>query len=99
MADARAAWIAAGSTPEEKAERARSDFLSATDHQGRVSDFHALRSTTATWLAEAGVSPYAMQQIMRHADLAMTSRYTHLSPAVRVAAVGLLDGVSDVGQS
>ena len=28
---------------------------------------------------------------MRHADLSMTQRYTHLSPAARESAVRLLD--------
>jgi hypothetical protein len=40
-----------------------------------------------------GASPKAIQELMRHADLAMTGRYTHLSPAARESAVRLLDGV------
>ncbi len=38
-----------------------------------------------------GASPKAIQELMRHADLAMTGRYTHLSPAARESAVRLLD--------
>ena len=32
-----------------------------------------------------------IQELMRHADLSMTERYTHLSPAARESAVRLLD--------
>jgi integrase len=88
MEDARRKWIKAGATPKERAERACSDFLSPVDHRGRVADFHALRSTTATWLAEAGVSPYAMQQLMRHADIKTTmAHYAKVRPDVTRAAL------------
>jgi hypothetical protein len=43
-----------------------------------------------------GASPKAIQELMRHADLAMTQRYTHLSPAARESAVRLLDGLGGV---
>ncbi len=83
MADARVEWIAAGTTPEERDERARSDFLAPVDHRGRVADFHALRATTATLLAEAGVSVYAMQKLMRHADIRTTmAHYAKVRPDV-----------------
>ena len=36
-------------------------------------------------------TPKAIQELMRHADLSMTARYTHLSPAARESAVRLLD--------
>ncbi len=98
MADARAEWIAAGATPEEKAERARSDFLAPVDHRGRVADFHALRATTATWLAEAGVSPYAMQQLMRHADIKTTmAHYAKVRPDVTRAALEQLPALRLTG--
>ena len=41
--------------------------------------------------ASRRASPKAIQELMRHSDLAMTQRYTHLSPAARGAAVRLLD--------
>ena len=98
MADARAEWIAAGATPEERAERARSDFLAPVDHRGRVADFHALRATTATWLAEAGVSPYAMQQLMRHADIKTTmAHYAKVRPDVTRAALEQLPALRLTG--
>ena len=52
---------------------------------------HTLRHTFGAHLAMRGASPKAIQELMRHADLAMTSRYTHLSPAARESAVRLLD--------
>ena len=52
---------------------------------------HALRHTFGAHLAMRGASPKAIQELMRHEDLAMTQRYTHLSPAARESAVRLLD--------
>lgn len=52
---------------------------------------HALRHTFGAHLAMKGASPKAIQELMRHADLAMTQRYTHLSPTARESAVRLLD--------
>lgn len=88
MADARAEWIVAGATPEDRDKRARSDFLAPVDHRGRFADFHALRTTVATWLAEAGVSVFATQQLMRHADIRTTSdHYVKVRPDVTRAAL------------
>jgi integrase len=42
---------------------------------GRFADFHALRHCTATYLLNRGVSPMAVRDIMRHADLKTTMRY------------------------
>ncbi len=53
---------------------------------------HCLRHTFGSHLAMRGASPKAIQELMRHADLSMTQRYTHLSPAARESAVRLLDG-------
>jgi site-specific recombinase XerD len=52
---------------------------------------HCLRHTFGAHLATRGASPKAIQELMRHADLSMTQRYTHLSPAARESAVRLLD--------
>jgi hypothetical protein len=42
------------------------------DDNGRVIDVHALRHTTATFLAKAGVAPRTAQSIMRHSDIRLT---------------------------
>jgi site-specific recombinase XerD len=56
---------------------------------------HCLRHTFGAHLAMRGASPKAIQELMRHADLSMTQRYTHLSPAARESAVRLLDDGHD----
>lgn len=42
------------------------------DAEGRYCDVHAMRHTTATYLARAGVAPRVAQQVMRHSDLRLT---------------------------
>lgn len=47
---------------------------------GRVLDFHALRSTFITSLSRAGVTPKVAQILARHSDIKLTMQsYTHLS--------------------
>jgi integrase len=42
------------------------------DQQGRVADFHALRKTLNTHLAQLGVDPHVRKEIMRHSDIKLT---------------------------
>jgi integrase len=42
--------------------------------------FHDTRHHFASWYVMRGGSPPALQQILGHATLAMTMRYSHLSP-------------------
>jgi len=52
--------------------------LAETDGAGRYFDFHALRHSFATWLADKGTHPKVAQELMRHADIRMTLKfYTH----------------------
>ncbi len=53
--------------------------------------WHTLRHTFASHLVMKGVPIKAVQELMGHGSLAMTERYAHLSPTVRIEAVGLLD--------
>jgi site-specific recombinase XerD len=68
----------------------RAEDLATLPHRG----VHCLRHTFGAHLAMLGASPKAIQELMRHADLAMTQRYTHLSPAARESAVRLLDRIT-----
>jgi len=43
-------------------------------------DFHALRHTFATWLAQDGVSQHTIMGLMGHGSLSMTERYMAHSP-------------------
>jgi integrase len=62
--------------------------ISTADDEGRIVDFHALRTTFASSLAKAGVHPRAAQALMRHSSVELTMKaYTD---------VRLLDLRSDV---
>ena len=50
-----------------------------TDRRQRVT-FHTLRHSFASWLVMEGISLYEVQKLLGHASLAMTERYSHLSP-------------------
>src|SRR5215208_2932988 len=52
---------------------------------------HILRHTFCSLLAMRGAPARAIQELAGHADLTMTRRYMHLSPAALDAAIRLLD--------
>ena len=52
---------------------------------------HDLRHSFASQLVMAGVPLVAVQQYLGHAELSMTMRYAHLSPAAKQAYVEVLD--------
>jgi len=52
---------------------------------------HDLRHTFCSWLAIAGKSLKAIQELAGHASLAMTLRYAHLCPSVKAEAVEALN--------
>jgi len=43
--------------------------------------FHSLRHTFASWLAQDGVSLFAIQKLLGHASGAVTQVYSHLQPS------------------
>jgi len=99
LAAARGAWIAEAQTPEDHAERERSDYLVAEDAGGRVVDFHALRHTFITSLANAGVHPSTAQALARHSSITLTmDRYTHSDAGRETEAISRLPdlGLPDV---
>ncbi len=50
-----------------------------TDRRQRVT-FHTLRHSFSSWLVMEGISLYEVKELLGHASLAMTERYSHLSP-------------------
>jgi integrase len=62
------------------AEVLRDDCVRAGVKNTSVLDFHCLRHTTGSWLAEAGVPLHEVQRIMRHSSITLTiDRYGHLA--------------------
>jgi integrase len=53
--------------------------------------WHVLRHTFASHLVMRGVSLKAVQELLGHATMEMTMRYSHLSPEVGIEAVAKLD--------
>lgn len=49
--------------------------------------FHDLRHTAATRWAEAGAQPTTIAELLGHADLRMTARYTHATDQAKRRAV------------
>ncbi len=94
---ARERWINEAITDQEKKSRQESDLLAKKDSEGRVVDFHALRTTLGTNLALKGVAPQIAQRIMRHSDYRTTlAHYTVLRTADTVEAINSLPGVGRV---
>jgi integrase len=50
-----------------------------TDQRQKVV-FHTLRHSYASWLVEAGADIYTVKELLGHGTIAMTERYSHLSP-------------------
>ncbi len=66
------------------AEMLRKDLMTARINpkreSGKVIDFHGLRHTYGTALAQAGVMPAHLKSLMRHSNVQLTMEYyTHLS--------------------
>jgi len=78
MEDARKYWIKqAEKNPEEYKRRNESDFLKDITDRGLI-DFHSLRHTFGSMLAESGVHPNTAKGLMRHSTIALTMDiYTH----------------------
>jgi integrase len=63
--------------------------------KGGIKDFHFhdLRHTSASYMVMKGASMKAVQEHLGHSNLAMTERYSHLSPDYLKAEVERLNGV------
>jgi len=55
--------------------------------------WHVLRHTYASHLAMRGAPLKAIQELLGHATIEMTMRYSHLSPGVRRDVVRMLDAL------
>jgi len=81
--------------PDKSAKMIQADCQAAgikvENNRGKLK-FHSLRHTCGTFLADKGLHPKIIQDIMRHADINLTmSRYTHTLRGRKAAAVaGLL---------
>ena len=89
LAEARKQWLAeAKDDPQEYAQRQQGDFLTDTNHEGEITDFHSLRHTCGAWLAMTGAHPKVVQQVMRHQSITLTmDTYGHLFPGQEADAV------------
>ena len=68
--------------------------MELVDEAGRHADLHALRSTLATKLAQAGTPPQVAQRLMHHSDYRTTmTHYTRLRLADTSAAIERLGPV------
>ena len=72
----------------ERKVRQQDRIVPVPDDRGRVVDFHSLRGSFATRLAQAGVKPLHLKRLMRHASIRTTDRhYTDLQLADLAGAV------------
>jgi integrase len=95
LAAARAAWIRAARTPQEREDREETTILAYLDDQGRVFDFHSLRHQYISNLATAGIHPKVAQALARHSTITLTlDRYTHTRLVDLAACVNGLPSVA-----
>lgn len=59
--------------------------------------FHTLRHTFASWLAIQGTPLYTIARLMGHKSIAMSERYSHLSPDHKKAAIKGLEAAINNG--
>ncbi len=91
---ARDMWVREAGSWEAMRRRWASDFLLATDPEGRVVDFHALRATYITLLVKGGASVKVAQELARHSDPKLTMNvYTKLGIHDLSGALESLPGV------
>jgi len=63
-----------------------------TDRRQKVI-FHTLRHTFASWLAIQGTPILTIKELLGHQTLAMTERYSHLSPDQKKQAIAVIERI------
>ncbi len=90
-----------GMWKKKGAEMLREDLKSAgidpiRADSGKIIDFHGLRHTYGTMLAQAGVMPAQLKRLMRHSNVQITmDYYTHLSIDHLSTEIAKISGVSN----
>ena len=87
--------ITGGGLPDKSLSRGVHRFYRKAEIH--YATFHTLRTTYATRLAELGVYPSVIQELLGHKSLETTMVYIAVAPAHKRAAVRLLDGGRDGG--
>lgn len=96
LAAARAEWLAEAATPEERATREASDFLSYEDAVGGKADVHSLRHKFITELVRAGVQPKDAKELARHSTITLTmDQIAHVTLQESAAALSKLSVIPD----
>jgi len=101
--DAEKARLGRSPAPDERVVHVGSRFRESfkKDHESvkikrqdaseRYFDFHALRHSFASWLAQAGTHPKVAQELLRHTDIRLTLKhYTHTTPEQQASALAAL---------
>ena len=96
---ARAAWIKDAKTIAARKPRDESPTLRYETANG-VADFHALRHTFITRLAQSGVHPKVAQELARHSTITLTmDRYSHVTLSALGDAVASLPAITTTQQT
>lgn len=92
---ARARWITQPTDRRIRRERRQSSFLSPVDSEGKIVDFHALRTTYITLLVKGGAPVKVAQELARHSDPKLTLNiYTKLGIHDLTGALNVLPPTS-----
>lgn len=84
-------WVFPGADPAKPIADLKKAWVRVKERAGIASGFclHSLRHTYASRLVSQGRSLYEVGQILGHATVGMTARYSHLAPQQLVAAANL----------
>ncbi len=88
--DAKGGRIVSISKTFNKAVKALGFNNGIEDPRQRVV-FHSLRHTFASWLVETGTELYTVRELMGHASITLTERYSHLSENTLKTAIKRLE--------